>query len=289
VPRQQSAGLDERGRGQGPSRDHRDGAHRRPRSDIGDGDGAPDRATRMDGDELCRRGRKDQPNRKMNQHRMKFADQPHLCLPLHPPIGVRRSRAYRPGLPPKYSRGTGGARRVAGDARNIHRVMRVHSREGSGIMTDARYEKLQQTLDARLCELERELDLKLRAVRANNGYSGEMRAGLDTAETADADLQQDIGIAVLEIKVAALRGARDALARLASGAYGHCAECGGEISEKRLKAFPFAVRCRECEDVYEIIERRSRQALRRLGNLLAAGPVGSVRAGAGPAARGPLL
>ncbi len=51
-------------------------------------------------------------------------------------------------------------------------------------MTDARYEKLQQTLDARLCELERELDLKLRAVRANNGYSGEMRAGLDTAETA---------------------------------------------------------------------------------------------------------
>jgi DnaK suppressor protein len=139
--------------------------------------------------------------------------------------------------------------------------MRVHSREGRENMTDARYEQLHQTLDTRLRELERELDLKLRDVRANNGYGGEMRGGLDTAETADADLQQDIGIAVLEIKVAALRGARDALARLASGAYGHCAECGGEISEKRLKAFPFAVRCRECEDVYEIIERRSRQAL----------------------------
>jgi DnaK suppressor protein len=119
-------------------------------------------------------------------------------------------------------------------------------------MTDARYEKLQQTLDARLCEFERELDLKLRAGRANNGYSGEMRAGLDTAETADADLQQDLGIAVLEMKVAALRGARDALVRFASGAYGYCAECGGEISEKRLKAFPFAVRCRECEEVCEI-------------------------------------
>jgi len=127
-------------------------------------------------------------------------------------------------------------------------------------MTDARYEKLQQTLDARLCELERELDLKLRAVRGNNGYSGEMRAGLDTAETADADLQQDIGIAVLEMKVAALRGARDALGRFASGAYGCCADCGGEISEKRLKASPFAVRCGECEEACEISERRSRPA-----------------------------
>src|SRR5712691_11052083 len=83
VPRQQSAGLDERGRGQGPSGDHRDGAHRRPRSDIGDGDGAPGRATRMNGDELCRRGRKDQANRKMNQHRMKSANQPHLSVPLY--------------------------------------------------------------------------------------------------------------------------------------------------------------------------------------------------------------
>jgi DnaK suppressor protein len=139
--------------------------------------------------------------------------------------------------------------------------MRVHSREGSEIMTDERYEQLQQMLEARLRELERELDRRLRAVRANNGYSGEMRAGLDTAGTADADLQQDLGIAVLEMKVAALRGARDALARLASGAYGYCAECGGQISEKRLKAYPFAVRCRECEEVGEIIERRSRQGV----------------------------
>jgi len=128
-------------------------------------------------------------------------------------------------------------------------------------MTKARCEQLQQMLDARLRELERELGLKLADVRTNNGYGGEMRGGLDTAETADAHLQQDLGIAVLEMKVAALRGARDALARLASGAYGYCAECGGQISEKRLMAFPFAVRCRECEEVGEIIERRSRQGV----------------------------
>ena len=119
-------------------------------------------------------------------------------------------------------------------------------------MTDARYEELLETLEARLRELERELDLKLSDVRSTDGYVGEMRGGLDTAETAAAELQQDIGIAVLEMKAQALRGARDALVRLASGAYGYCAECGDEISEKRLKAHPLAVRCRECEETYEV-------------------------------------
>jgi DnaK suppressor protein len=117
-------------------------------------------------------------------------------------------------------------------------------------MTDARYEELLQTLDARLSELEQELEPKLRGVRSSDGYGGEMRGGLDTAETAAAELQQDIGIAVLEMKAQALRGARDALVRLASGAYGYCSECGDEISEKRLKAHPLAVRCRECEETY---------------------------------------
>lgn len=128
-------------------------------------------------------------------------------------------------------------------------------------MNDTRYAQLRQVLDARLRELERELRLKRRDVRANSGYDQEMRGRLDTAETADADLQQDIGITLVKMKVEALRGARDALARMASGEYGHCAECGGEIAEKRLKAFPLAVRCRACEDVCEIIERRSRPAV----------------------------
>ncbi len=67
-------------------------------------------------------------------------------------------------------------------------------------MTDARYEKLQETLDDRLCELERELDLKVRDVRSNDGCGGEVRGRLDTAETADADLQQDIGISAVRVR-----------------------------------------------------------------------------------------
>ena len=126
-------------------------------------------------------------------------------------------------------------------------------------MTKTRYEELQQTLEARKRELQRDLDMKLRDVRANSAYDGETRGGLDTAEHSNADLQQDIGISLMEMRSEALHRVTDAITRLANGAYGYCAECGGEISERRLEALPFAVRCRECEAVHETSERRSRQ------------------------------
>jgi DnaK suppressor protein len=93
-----------------------------------------------------------------------------------------------------------------------------------------------------------------------------MLGGLDAAETSDVDLQQDIDIALLEMKAEALGHIQDALARLASGAYGQCAECGAEISQQRLKALPFALRCRTCEEDWETGTRQSRRlAERRAG------------------------
>ena len=68
----------------------------------------------------------------------------------------------------------------------------------------------------------------------------------------------DLGIALIEMSAEALRRIDDAVARLATGAYGCCAECGHEISQKRLAALPFAERCRECEDTHEISTQRSR-------------------------------
>ena len=39
-----------------------------------------------------------------------------------------------------------------------------------------------------------------------------------------------------------------ALAQLDGGKYGSCLECAREITERRLSATPFAVRCQACED-----------------------------------------
>jgi RNA polymerase-binding protein DksA len=45
-----------------------------------------------------------------------------------------------------------------------------------------------------------------------------------------------------------LREVESALARLNSGEYGTCVNCGTSISSKRLQALPWATRCVDCKD-----------------------------------------
>ena len=48
--------------------------------------------------------------------------------------------------------------------------------------------------------------------------------------------------------------------------YGYCSDCGGEISEQRLRALPFAVRCKDCEESREVAaEREKAMAQKRNG------------------------
>jgi DnaK suppressor protein len=125
-------------------------------------------------------------------------------------------------------------------------------------MTETRYAELKQILEVRRRELQRALGVKLRDVRTNNGHDGQIVGALDAADASNSELLQDIGITLTEMTAEALARIDEALARIASGVYGFCAECNGEISQKRLAALPFAFRCRECEELHEIGEGRSR-------------------------------
>src|SRR6476659_2003009 len=110
--------------------------------------------------------------------------------------------------------------------RMIRRVTQTPSREEN--MTDTRYEELRRIFDARRRDIRRVLDTKLRDTRTN--ADGErVSAGLDVADTSAADLQQDVGLALIEMSAEALRRIDDAIARLSSGAYGRCVECEREI------------------------------------------------------------
>ena len=62
----------------------------------------------------------------------------------------------------------------------------------------------------------------------------------------------DMGLALAQIQGEMLERIDAALARLADGRYGDCAECGAPIPSQRLRALPFAVRCRECEAAREV-------------------------------------
>jgi DnaK suppressor protein len=132
-------------------------------------------------------------------------------------------------------------------------------------MAPARYNELKRMLDERRIELQAAVKGKMRDVRAEAVWGGKQNEVLDAVESSEADIQEDIEFALIQMKSETLNKVTDALVRLKQGDYGYCFECGEEIAEKRLRALPFAVRCKDCEEAREIVEQRERQAAQRRG------------------------
>jgi len=131
-----------------------------------------------------------------------------------------------------------------------------------------RYEELKRILEDRRDVLAREVNGRLRGVRAEN--SARPPAGADFGEVADTDMQDDIEFALLEMKAETLNKMNEALVRLEHGRYGCCHECGDDIAEARLRALPFAVRCTSCETMREHDFLRAQAQARRLTPLFEA-------------------
>ncbi len=110
-------------------------------------------------------------------------------------------------------------------------------------------------LESRRAELSQEVDVRIRDVRSD-GTGG--RNVLDGAESSEIDIQDDIEFALIQMKAETLKKIDTALRRIEVGDYGECFECGGEIAQARLRALPFAVRCRDCEAVREAADERER-------------------------------
>ena len=126
----------------------------------------------------------------------------------------------------------------------------------------SRYEDLKQILEDRRREILNEVQDKIRDVRAE-GTHNKSNEVFDAAESSDADIQEDIEFALIQMKAETLNKINEALARLEEGAYGNCFECGEEIAEARLRALPFAVRCKDCEEAREVAAQRERVLSRR--------------------------
>jgi DnaK suppressor protein len=141
--------------------------------------------------------------------------------------------------------------------------MAVHKEPG-GQMNRDRYSELKRILEERRREIMDQVQGKIRDVRAegaNNPNSGV----LDAAETSEADIQDDIEFALIQMKSETLNKIEEALHRLEEGTFGYCFECGEEISERRLRALPFAVRCKDCEEARENVQQRERMMAQRRG------------------------
>ena len=132
-------------------------------------------------------------------------------------------------------------------------------------MARSRYAELKQMLGARRREIQAEVQGKMRDVREEGTWGGKVNEVLDAVESSEADIQEDIEFALIQMKSETLNKINDALSRLEHGNYGYCFDCGEEIAEKRLRALPFAVRCKDCEEAREVAEQRQRQLVARRG------------------------
>jgi len=143
--------------------------------------------------------------------------------------------------------------------------MRERLAAGKEVKTRTRYSELKRMLVDRQRELQAEVQGKMRDVRAEGSWGGKLNEVLDAVESSEADIQEEIEFALIQMKSETLNKINDALSRLEQGNYGNCFECGDEIAEKRLRALPFAVRCKDCEEARENAERRERSLNARRG------------------------
>jgi DnaK suppressor protein len=119
----------------------------------------------------------------------------------------------------------------------------------------ARNTKLRDILNGRRLELQKDVDR-----RRHDGRTDRPADVRDDLENSDAGISEDVEFALLEMKAQTLRRVDQALARLEAGEYGCCVQCGVEISEARLRALPFAVRCKACEEGRERGQEQTRRA-----------------------------
>ena len=106
-------------------------------------------------------------------------------------------------------------------------------------MTRTELEKFQATLSAKHAELAR---------------AASRREGIAIERTPDAldetlrATERELSTRYLESQSGLLHGAGEALARIAYGTYGTCLHCDEEISQKRLRAVPWATLCIDCQE-----------------------------------------
>lgn len=137
-------------------------------------------------------------------------------------------------------------------------------------MTKAKQQSRYQVLKAFLQE-------RRNAIVANlNNRKREIRTArteiVDRDDSAGEDLQAEISIRLAELQAETLRKVDGALRRLEEGTCGLCSDCDEEIAEVRLRALPFAVRCKGCEESQEQeVEEQRRRVTERSKRMLLVG------------------
>lgn len=117
-------------------------------------------------------------------------------------------------------------------------------------LTDGNWpEGLQQRLEVKRDELTGRLERITANLRRSKDSDSEERA----KQLADSEVVDALGNEARE----ELRKISVALARMESGQYGLCTDCGSQIAAKRIEVYPYAEECIDCAELDEEIRARS--------------------------------
>ena len=117
-----------------------------------------------------------------------------------------------------------------------------------------RYDSLHRMLMAKRQEILKEIGGSF-GQSVTEDQQQRLESAKDVGDQALMDLEREVGISLMEMRNRKRQLIDEALARLRDGLYGICAECGVEISERRLAVMPFAKLCVECQARQELLER----------------------------------
>ncbi len=118
------------------------------------------------------------------------------------------------------------------------------------MMTESQLREFRTMLKERFCDLREEIRLELLSSDDQHfiDLAGQVH---DLEEESVADLLVDLNLAMIDMHVEEIREIDQALMRIATGDYGVCVDCQGEIDLERLQVYLTAKRCTPCQKAWE--------------------------------------
>lgn len=105
-----------------------------------------------------------------------------------------------------------------------------------------------QKIKTRLIERKDELEERLRRLSTEKVSDDHVQ---DPGDQALTSTMEDLRSSLQDTEWQEYKRIRQALQKIEEGTYGVCIDCGGDITEKRLKSYPNAARCLACQEAFE--------------------------------------
>lgn len=122
-------------------------------------------------------------------------------------------------------------------------------------LTQALLTDFTRTLKSRYRELWADVQNDLANARPYAELAGEAH---DREDEATADVLVDVNLADIHLRIGEMRDIEAALQRILDRSYGTCTDCAADIALERLRAWPTAKRCRDCQARYERLHQSTR-------------------------------